>query len=82
MTRYYREPNGDYLAIWYDNGFRLDRDGKGYQKIFDGRATALAGLVGSVCSTGIGERFRRRCKRVERSDVPHEWLRAIEPDGV
>lgn len=75
MIRYYRESNGDYLAIdtaTNDYYRRLGRDD------FEGRATAIAGNVGSVCTTGISRGFlREQCKPVAKRDVPAEWLRCI-----
>jgi hypothetical protein len=76
MTRahYYRERgSGDYLAL-FPADVRKDEYG---QRIFDGRATALAGLPVSVCSTGIGERFLKNCIRVCRRQVPRHWLAAL-----
>jgi len=76
MIAYYRENNGDYLAIdtstnaYYLDNFRKDQ--------FEGRATAIAELIGSVCTTGISREFlRTNCKRVARANVPAEWRRAI-----
>jgi hypothetical protein len=76
MIAYFQENNGDYLAI--DTGTnRYYREHFGRDH-YEGRATALAGLVGSVCTTGISRTYlRRNCKRVARSSVPGEWLRAI-----
>jgi hypothetical protein len=76
VTAYFRESNGDFLAVdtatnrYYRDNFGQDR--------FEGRATAIAGLVGSVCTTGISREFlRRNCQRVAENTVPGEWLRAI-----
>lgn len=73
---FYREQNGDFLAI--DAGTNdyyrrvLGRDD------FEGRATAIEGLAGSVCTTGISRDYlRQNCKRVARAAVPAEWRRAI-----
>jgi hypothetical protein len=73
---YYRERNDDYLAI--DTGTNdycrqvLGRDD------FEGRAAAIAGLVGSVCTTGISRKFLAgNCRRVARARVPLAWRRAI-----
>lgn len=73
---YYRERNGDFLAIDTDtNAFYLNVFGQDH---FEGRATAIAGLVGSACTTGIARQFlRSECKRVPRAAVPAEWRRAI-----
>lgn len=76
MVLYYREGNGDYLAIetetnaYYRRNFGQDH--------FEGRATAIAGLIGSVCTTGISREFlKAHCRRVAKANIPAEWLRAI-----
>jgi hypothetical protein len=76
MIAYFRESKGDFLAVdtatnrYYRENFGQDH--------FEGRATAIAGLVGSVCTTGISRVFLwRNCKRVAKCKVPGEWLRAI-----
>jgi hypothetical protein len=76
MILYYRESNGDFLAIDTDtNRFYLDTFGKDH---FEGRATAIAGLVASVCTTGISREYlRTNCKRVAKALIPVEWLRGI-----
>jgi hypothetical protein len=76
MTIYYQENNGDYLAIdTSTNRYYRDVCGKDH---FEGRATAIAGLVGSVCTTGVSREFlRRNCKRVAKNKVPDDWLKAI-----
>ena len=76
MIGFYRERNGDYLAInTSTNRYYLGNFGKDH---FEGRATAIASLIGSVCTTGISREFlRRNCKRVRKAKVPTDWLRAI-----
>ena len=76
MIRYYREHNGDYLAIdagtnrYYRTVFGKDH--------YEGRAAAIASLVTSVCTTSISQGFlRTQCKRVAKAKVPGNWLRAI-----
>lgn len=76
MILYYREDNGDYLAIetgtndYYRRNFGQDH--------FEGRATAIAGQVGSVCTTGISRGYlKANCRRVAKAKVPADWLRAI-----
>jgi hypothetical protein len=76
MILYYRERNGDYLAIdtstndYYRRTFGRDH--------YEGRATAIASLVSSVCTTGISRGFlRTNCKRVRKATVAAKWLRAI-----
>ena len=76
MILYYRERNGDFLAIdagtnrYYRTVFGKDH--------YEGRATAIACLVTSVCTTSISRDFlRTQCKRVPKEVVPARWLRAI-----
>ena len=73
---YYRETeSGDYLAI--------DPASNGYHRLlgrdhFDGRAAAIAGQAGSVCSTGVSREYLRTCcTRVAEAGVPTAWRRAI-----
>ncbi len=78
MLLFYREPNGDYLAITtntakYDGILRE----RYREKTYEGRATAIAKLVTSVCTTAIGQSFLYTCKRVAKKDVPPEWIKAI-----
>jgi hypothetical protein len=77
MIAYYREDNGDFLALdtetnaYYRRNFGKDQ--------FEGRATAIAGQVGSVCTTGIARVFlKAKCQRVTKANVPVEWLHAID----
>jgi len=72
-ARYYRErDSGDYLAL-FPAYVRMENG----QRIIDGRATAIRGLVASVCTTGIGERFLALCDRIPRRQVPGHWLAAL-----
>jgi hypothetical protein len=76
MSSFYREQNGDFLAIdTSTNRYYLDNFGKDH---FEGRATAIAGQVGSVCTTGVSREYmRQNCKRLARTTVPHDWRKAI-----
>ena len=76
MILYYREANGDYLAIdAATNGYYRRVLGKDQ---FEGRAAAVAGLAGSVCTTGISRKYLRACcTRVAGSAVPAAWRRTI-----
>ena len=69
MILYYQEDNGDYVAVESESHDR---------KQFEGRATAIAGLVSLVCTTAISREFlRRNCKRVGKARVPAAWRKAI-----
>ena len=76
MILFYRERNGDYLAInTATNGYYRRTFGKDH---FEGRATAIEGLVTSVCTTGISRGFlRQECRRVAKGRVPADWRKAI-----
>lgn len=78
MILFYREQDtGDYLAI--DTDTNVYHRQVLYKDHFEGRATAVAGQVGSVCTTGISREFlRKNCKRVAKANVPANWRRAIE----
>jgi hypothetical protein len=76
MIVFFQESNGDFLAI--DTASRtyylatLGRDE------YEGRATAIAGLVGSVCTTGISRDYlKAQCRRVARAKVSADWRKAI-----
>jgi hypothetical protein len=73
---FYREHNGDFLAVdsstnrYYRTTFGKDQ--------YEGRATAIAGQVGSVCTTGVSSAFlKKECRRVARASVPAKWRKAI-----
>lgn len=76
MILYYQEDHGDYLAIdTMTNAYYLRHFGQDH---FEARATAIAGLVSSVCTTGVSREFlRSNCKRVDKARVPAEWQKAI-----
>lgn len=76
MILYYQEKDGDYLAIETStNRYYVRCFGKDH---FEGRATAIEGQVGSVCTTAVSREFlRTECKRVSKAKVPVEWKRAI-----
>lgn len=76
MIQFYREANGDYLAIdTSTNDYYRTKLGKDH---FEGRATAIAGLVGSFCTTGVSREFlHKECRQVGRAKVPAEWQKAI-----
>jgi len=76
MILYFQENTGDFLAIETStNAYYLSNFGR---DDFEGRASAIAGQVGSVCTTGISREFvRKKCKRIAKCNVPAEWRRAI-----
>jgi hypothetical protein len=75
MILFYRERNGDFLAIeTATNRFYRQIYGKDH---YEGRATAIAGLATSVCTTGISRDFLRTCKPVAKKYVPTQWKKAI-----
>ena len=70
--QYYREPNGDYLAVqlpaWKkENG----------QGLYEGRSACIGGVASSVCTGSVGGRFLRTCRKVSKRQVPKEWRKAI-----
>ena len=76
MTHFYQQANGDFLAIDTATN-RYCRQNLGRDD-FEGRATAIAGVVGSVCTCGISRAFlRAACRRLPKCAVPAEWRKAI-----
>ena len=71
---YYRETNGDYLALDPTTADHYKRLGL---RQLEGRASAVAGHPGSVCTTGIGLEFLKTCKPVRLADIPEEWRRFL-----
>lgn len=76
MVHYFQEINGDFLAVQSEtNGYYLKNFG---EDCFEGRATAVAGLIGSVCTTKIARKYlRMNCNRVAKAKVPVKWRKAI-----
>lgn len=76
--KYYQEQDkaGDYLSIDPSTlDYYLKTQGKG---LFEARATAIKGLVSSVCTTAVSIRFlQTKCHRVRKADIPKEWLRVL-----
>lgn len=71
MIKLYREPTGDYLAMETDSIAYYERVGRPHMR--DCIATAIKGLMTSVCSTSADVRFLKRCKRVSFDEVPLLW---------
>ena len=73
---YYREANGDFLAIdAATNGYYRRCFGQDH---FEGRAAAVAGQAGSVCTTAVSREYLRACcERVAKDSVPAAWQRAF-----
>ncbi len=75
--KFYREDDtGDYLAIEPStNQYYLTHFG---EDSFEGRATAIANNVLSVCTTSMSRRFLDNdCTEVKQSEVPQDWQNAI-----
>lgn len=67
---FYRDGNGDYLVV-----------DKTTSPLLEGRATAVAGDRGSVCSTTISPEYLKGCTAVERKDVPKNWFAVLVGAG-
>ena len=71
--KYYQERNksGDYIDPSTNEYYRDN----GLGNMYEGRTTAIRGLVGSVCTSGISYNFLRNCcHRVSKATIPQEWL--------
>lgn len=46
--------------------------------LFEARATAIKGVLTSVCTTAVSIEFLRdKCHRVRKADIPKEWLEVL-----
>jgi len=73
--KYYQERNksGDYISIDPSTNEYYRDNGLG--NMYEGRCTAIQGLVDSVCTSSISHEFlRSRCRRVSKATIPQEWL--------
>jgi len=76
MILFFREMNGDFLAI--DTATRTYYLATFGRDEYEGRAAAIVGLVGSVCTCGVSRGYlQANCRRVARASVPGDWLKAI-----
>jgi hypothetical protein len=77
MIRFFRENNGDFLAVdTATNRYYIETFGQDH---FEGRATAIEGLVGSVCTTAVSRAYlRKNCNRCGVSDFCRESVEMIE----
>ncbi len=76
MIKYYQETKTkDYLAVDTSSRAYYKRIGK---RELEGRATCIAGLDNSMCTTGVSTDYlKNRCKRVKIENVPNNWLKWI-----
>lgn len=76
--KYYQEQDktGDYLSIDPTTlDYYIRTQGKA---MFEARATAIAGLRESVCTTSVHiDWLRGHCHRVRKADIPAEWLEVL-----
>lgn len=74
--KYYQERNGDYVSV--DPSTAKYYEEIGMPGTLEGRATAIAHEVSSVCTTSLGWEFlHKKCKRVRKIDIPYEWLEVL-----
>lgn len=74
--KYYQERNGDYVSVDPSTlDYYLTNFGKAQ---FESRATAIQGLVTSVCTTAVSIEFlRTKCRRVSKANISAEWLEVL-----
>jgi hypothetical protein len=77
---FYREPSGDYLVIWPENGYDTTPDRHGVQRVYEGRVAGIEGLISSICTASVGSRFLEECQEVEPKEVPREWMEWLVAD--
>lgn len=78
--KFYREPSGDYLVIWPENGHGMILDSQGFQRTYQGRTAKVPGLVSSVCASTVFVRHLATCEEVAPSDVPPHWMEWLAAD--
>ncbi len=76
--KYYQEQDkaGDYLSIDPKTlDYYMRTQGKA---LFEARATAIKGLVSSVCTTAVSIKWlQTKCHRVRKADIPKQWLEVL-----
>lgn len=76
--KYYQEggKSGDYLSVDPStNEHYIKNMGGDY---FEARATAISGLITSVCTTAVSRGWlRSNCRRVRKATIPAEWLEVL-----
>ena len=78
--KYYQEPNGDYLAVVVENGYRQPLNlpyAPGWRQ-WDARAAAIEHLPSSVQGTTVAALYLRECSRVKFRDIPEVWRRNLQ----
>lgn len=71
LIHYYREANGDYLAV--DAHTKAYRTRIGQPGIRDARVAAIDGNRLSVCTGAVSVDYLKTCTRVRPEDVPADW---------
>ena len=79
--KYYREPNGDFLAIADRRDMfegispsRPDPSGR----LYCARSAAIAGCASSVCTSEVVALYLSECQRVAFRDIPEVWRRNLQ----
>ena len=72
---FYREPNGDYMVIYEENGYR---NGLGV-RIYEGKGAAIGRNPRSAGSVSASEDYLDMCEVIDREEVPVEWLNSLDP---
>jgi hypothetical protein len=71
-----QDKHGDYVSV--DLGTEEYYVQIGKPGTLEARATAIAGCVNSVCTTGVTRDWlNRHCHRVSKASIPQEWLEVL-----
>lgn len=82
MIAYYKEDNGDYLAVNKEVTYRQFEALLGAAQ-FQARVTGTPGDPGSVYTTGVSETYlTKQCTPVDADNVPDKWLEAIDDEAL
>ena len=76
--KYYQERDkaGDYVSVNPETAEYYRTIGQ--PSLLEARATAIKGLVSSVCTTSVSVNWlRSHCRRVRKADIPKEWIELL-----
>ena len=74
MIQWYREANGDYMAV--------DMEGEHIPGQLTARVAAIEGLPTSMCTSDVPRTYLEEgCATVRTSQVPEKWLEWGHLDG-
>ena len=80
MITYYKEENGDYLAVNKDVAYRQFESILGAAQ-YQALVTGAPGDPDSIYATGVSQSYLNElCTPVDEEEVPEEWREAIDEE--